>query len=746
MNRSNPLCLSKIAVLTLTLALLFLSSSLGGKPLSIEAIYTHPFFYGTSPREAIWSPNSDKVAFSWNEEGERFRNVWLYDLKKNRLWRLTDMARIKEDPKEDDERTRGEREEAEKLRGGVGSLRWSPDGKEITFIYLRDLFTVNVENREVVRILHTEAGETNPQYSPDRKYLSFIRGGDLWYLDSEKHRVEQLTTTGSDTVVNGAGYYLSWLDEMSCYCWSPDSKRIAFTRYDLSEIDPILIPDYVGKRVKTTEQKRSIAGGKLADSKIGVISLESRETLWLDMGEETEYYIRTLKWSPRGDRLLLDKVSKAQKDRWILVADCDSGKVEEIFHESDSAWVSSISGESFWAPEGKAIIYSSDRTGYNHLYRISVNDGEPEQLISGKWEVRDIEVSPDARWVYFFSTEIAIPERHLFRLDLKTGKKERLTFEEGWYSPPQRYRENLLSPDGEKVVLYYTDNVTPWDYHLVNLRKRAKASRITNSVLPEFSEYELSRPKFFTFTSDVDGETVHALVWKPEDFDPSKRYPLIVHIHGAGYAQAVCNSWSSSGLFHQVLAQEGFVVVTLDYRGSSGYGRKFRTDVYRHLGNLDLEDAVSVVGYLNGLGYIDTSRVGIWGWSYGGFLTNMAMFKRPDVFMVGCSVAAVNDWENYNLWYTTERFNFPEEDSIAYKRSSPIHFAEGLKGKLLLIHGMADSNVHFQDTVQLIFKLVKNNKDFDVMIYPREEHGFSRDESYVHVFTKILEYFQEHLK
>jgi len=278
------------------------------------------------------------------------------------------------------------------------------------------------------------------------------------------------------------------------------------------------------------------------------------------------------------------------------------------------------------------------------------------------------------------------------------------------------------------------------------LRGRGKVSRITNSALSEFSEYELSRPEFFTFASDVDGETVHALVWKPEDFDPGKRYPLIVHIHGAGYAQAVRNSWSRTNLFHQVLAQEGFVVVTVDYRGSSGYGRKFRTDVYRHLGNLDLEDAVSVVEYLESLGYVDTSRVGIWGWSYGGFLTNMAMFKRPDVFKVGCSVAAVNDWENYNLWYTTERFNSPQEDSVAYQRSSPIHFAGGLKGKLLLIHGTADSNVHFQDTVQLIFKLVKNNKNFDVMMYPREEHVFKRDESYVHVFTKILEYFEEHLK
>jgi len=746
MNRLSSFYSGKIAVLTSALVLLLFSDLVAGKPLSIEAIYTHPFFYGISPREAIWSPNSDKIAFSWNDGGERFRDVWLYDLKKDRLSCLTDMAGIKEDPKEDDERTREERKEAEKLRGGVSSLRWSPDGKKIAFVYLGDVFTVNVENKEAVRILHTEAGEKNPQYSPDGKYLSFIRGGDLWYLDLEKHRVEQLTTTGTDTVVNGAGYYLSWLDEVSCYRWSPDSKRIAFMRYDLSEIDPILIPDYVGKKVKTTEQKRSIAGGKLANSKIGVISLKGRETLWLDMGEETEYYIRTLRWSSAGDRLLLDKVSKAQKDRWILVADCHSGKVEEIFHESDTAWVSSISGECFWGREGKTIVFSSDRTGYNHLYSISVNDGEPEQLTSGDWEVRDPEVPFGGWWVYFFSTEVAIPERHLFLLDLKTGKKERLTFEEGWSSPPQRYGENMLSPDGKRAVLYYTNNLTPPDYCSVDLGKRGKVSRITNSVLPEFSEYELSRPEFFTFASDVDGETVHALVWKPEDFDAAKRYPLIVHIHGAGYAQAVCNYWSRTNLFHQVLAQEGFVVVTVDYRGSSGYGRKFRTDVYRHLGNLDLEDAVSVVEYLNGLGYIDSSRVGIWGWSYGGFLTNMAMFKRPDVFKVGCSVAAVNDWENYNLWYTTERFNFPKEDSIAYKRSSPIHFAEGLKGKLLLIHGMADSNVHFQDTVQLIFKLVKNNKEFDVMIYPREEHGFSRDESYVHVFTKILEYFQEHLK
>jgi len=426
MNHSTPVSLKITLPLMWGLVLLLFSQSVAVKPLSVEAIYTHPFFYGTSPREAIWSPNSDKIAFSWNAEGERFRDVWLYNLRKDRLLRLTDMAGIREDPKDDDERTREEKKEAEKLRGGVGSLRWSPDGKKITFVYLGDVFTVNVENREVVRILHTEAGEADPQYSPDGSYLSFIRGGDIWYLDLEKHRVEQLTTTGSDTVVNGAGYYLSWLDEVSCYDWSPDSRRVAFMRYDLSEIDPILIPDYVGKKVKTTEQKRSIAGGELADSKIGVISLESRETLWLDMGEEAEYYIRTLKWSPPGDRLLLDKVSKAQKDRWILVADCDSGKAEEIFHESDTAWVSTISGGCFWAENGERVVFSSDRSGHNHVYAISGTGGDPEQLTSGGWEVRDLEMSPDGRSIYFFSTEVAIPERHLFRLDLKSGNKERL--------------------------------------------------------------------------------------------------------------------------------------------------------------------------------------------------------------------------------------------------------------------------------------------------------------------------------
>lgn len=742
----NSLRTCAIVALALAVSPLHSADALAARPLSIESVYTHPFFFGTSPGGATWSPNSQMVAFAWNDAGGRFRDVWIYDLKREKLLRLTDMASIKQDPREDDERTQEEREEAETLRGGVGSLRWSRDGRKIAFLYLGDIFTVEVKTKRVVRILHTEESETNPQYSPDGNYLSFIRGGDIWFLDLKEHRVEQLTSSGSDTKINGSEYYLSSLEEECCYRWSPDGNRISFMQYDLSGIDPLLIPDYVSKKVETTEQRRPVAGGELAESRIGVIALETRETVWLEMGPETEFYIRTLKWSPQGDRLLLDKVSKPQKDRWILLADPDAGEVKEVFHESDTAWVSSISGECYWAEEGKTIIFTSDKSGYNHVYRIPADGGEPEQLTSGDWEAREIELSPDGRFVYFFSSEIAIRERHLFRLDLRTGKKERLSLRQGWFSPPRRGGENLVARDGKRVVLYYADNTTPWDYYLVDLTKKGELKRITDSTLPTFSEYDLQRPEFFTFPSEVDGQTIHALVWKPIDFDPIRKYPLIVHIHGAGYAQAVCDYWSRGNLFHQILAQEGFVVVTLDYRGSSGYGRKFRVDVYRHLGHLDLEDAVSAVNYLNGLGYVDTSRVGIWGWSYGGFLTNMAMFKSPDVFKVGCSVAAVNDWENYNLWYTTERFNFPQEDSIAYKRSSPVHFAEGLKGKLLLIHGMADSNVHFQDTVQLIFRLVKDSKDFDVMIYPREEHGFKRDESYVHVFTKILEYFKTHLK
>jgi dipeptidyl aminopeptidase/acylaminoacyl peptidase len=355
------------------------------------------------------------------------------------------------------------------------------------------------------------------------------------------------------------------------------------------------------------------------------------------------------------------------------------------------------------------------------------------------WEIDWVDNPEGDSKLFYRSTEQSTLTRNLYMLDLNTGGKKAVVIGDGILSAAPL-------PKG-KYIAYVDSKITyPSQLYIQKVNSNAKRLRITFPK-QEFEDYLIAEPEYVSYQSS-DGRTVQAMLFKPDMPVLSTKVPAIVHIHGAGYSQVVKEYWRTWNLVHNYWAKElGFVVLALDYRGSSGYGRKWRTDIYRHTGDLDLEDAIAGVDYLRSLGYVDGDKVGIWGWSYGGFMTCMAMFKAGETcFQAGAAVASPTDWSNYNLWYTTQRFNTPDVDSIAYYQSSPINFADSLKGHLLLLHGMADDNVMFQDAVQLVYKLIQSNKKFDLMIYPNEKHGFKRDMSYIHIMETVTDYFLEHLK
>ncbi len=733
---------------TLILLLLTIAGRASAQePFTIEALYGHPSIVGTTPSSPVWSPDGRTVAFLWNEDGNRFRDLYLADLS-GRITRLTDLINLPRNEREDDQREEWQKREEIELDGGLTNIFWSPDGAFIYFRYRGDIFRVAPRRgAEPQRITETEAGEGNVSISRDGKWIAYTSGNDIFVREVESGKIVQLTRDGSDDIRNGTGAYDTYL---SGVFWAPDSRKLAFVRHDITGFDRLLIPDYTPEKVTVHKQQREVAGGKLPKIKLGVVYPDSayKLPLWMDLPEDEQFYLRSIDWSPDAKTLLLEVMDRLMFDRYILTADAETGKVDTVWHETDDAWIPRNMAKVRFGPGGEDIIFASEMSGWCHLYSIPADGGSGivRALTSGEWEIpsggwgaaNDWRLTRDRKRLFFISSEDDTRERHLYRLDLPSGKKSRITPDQGWI------RAFSISEDGSKAAVIYGDLESPFDLYWCKTKGESPLQRVTSSPPEAFYRYDWFPPRYITIPTS-DGKSFPAKLWLPAN--GATPAPLIVYIHGAGYHQNVEKApWGYEDRFHRLLAQRGFAVVDIDYRGSAGYGREWRVEIYKHLGGKDLDDAVDAAQYCIEQGWAIPEKIGIWGWSYGGFLTNMAMFRRPDVFKVGCSVAAVDDWKNYNLEYTSQRFKDPDRDPQAYAQSSPISFADGLEGKLLIVHGMQDSNVHVQDTIQLVDKLIRLGKDFDLLLYPRENHGFSRDEANIHVMRSISDYFEEHLK
>ncbi|MBI4639956.1 MAG: S9 family peptidase [Candidatus Tectomicrobia bacterium] len=739
---------------------------------SIRKLFTRPWVWGTLPATVAWSADSRKIVFTWNDHGMPFRDLWTFDVASRQLTRLTDMESVKDDMSE------SEAEQDERLKRyllpqtGIADFDVSHDGRQIVFVHRGDLFVVSTDGEALRQLTRTKATEDSPLFSPDSRRIAFIRDNDLWILERDGS-LRQLTMTGSpDQIIDQMRWSRLASSRFHGYKWSPDGRKIAYISTNIKQVRTLLIPNYSGRFVVARPQRRGVAGDDGPLDSLVVLDVEGKAKA-VTMGEANSVCsIRSLEWSPDSTRLAVNRLSPDHKECEVLVADAGTGNAAVVFREHDERWISPLTATLVWSPDSTRLLLSRERD-YNHLLIVSADSGEPVHMTQGSFEINYWRSGREPQWItplnriFFHSTEASTAERHLYSVSPSGGKRSRIINWEGM-------DEGTVSPDGRMIVLLHADTKHPGDLYLLENKEEAQPERITTTPLKEFFSYEWPEPQIVEFKSRADGKTIRAKLLLPpgvsipsdrkSEYDaqatppknrnrktaPAKTYPVVVFVHGAGYAQSVLKQWGSYNqilfVFNNYLAQQGYVVLDIDYRGSSGYGRDWRTDVYLHLGGLDLEDEISGVEYLKTLGVADTDRVGIWGLSYGGFMTNMAMFNAGDVFKVGVSWAAVNDWENYSPPYTHERLTTPKDNPEAYRRSSPIHFSNGLKGPLLLIHGMADDNVHVQDTVQLVEKLISEGKHVDVMFYPQENHVFVRDDTLIDAFTRTAEFFDRYLK
>jgi dipeptidyl aminopeptidase/acylaminoacyl peptidase len=549
---------------------------------------------------------------------------------------------------------------------------------------------------------------------------------------------------------------------------SPSGRFIVFSLYkDPTGIKNTIVPSYVTESGFTTDipgrEKVGVAQGEntlFVYDRVSDTVMQVKTDSIEDISKEPEYLVdypsehkekpgpRPVSfdgpyWNEDGSAAFVDIRSQDFKDRWIMLLDLSSGKLQLIDHQHDSAW---IGGPGIgWGPEGEGkgwlnastVWFQSEATGYSHLYTYDLKIGKKNALTTGNYEVLQSRLSKDKKYFYLLTNQEHPGKQNWYRLNVTGGNPEKITTMTGAY-------QVALSPDEKYIAYLYSYINKPDELYVQENAPGKQMNQITNKATStEFQAYPWRNTRIFTIKAR-DGKEVYARIYDPA---PGKKNgAAVIFVHGAGYLQNVDYGWSEhyfrEYMFNNLLADEGYTVLEVDYRASSGYGRDWRTAIYRHMGGKDLDDEVDAARYLVREQGIDSSRIGIYGGSYGGFMTLMAMFTAPTVFKAGAALRSVTDWAAYNHGYTAEILNEPFTDSLAYRRSSPIYFASGLQGHLLICHGMVDENVHFQDDVRLAQRLIELGKDnWELAVYPMEDHGFVEPSSWTDEYKRIKKLF-----
>jgi len=454
--------------------------------------------------------------------------------------------------------------------------------------------------------------------------------------------------------------------------------------------------------------------------------------------------IANLIWSPKGAYAVADIRSRDNKDRWLMLWDTATRKLQLLDRQRDEAWIGGPGigfGRNTGWIDDNSIWFQSEVTGYSHLYIMNVSTKQKTAITEGKYEVQQAQLSRDKKYFYISTNEVHPGEQQFYRVSIADKKQVRISSMTG-------ANQVTISPDEKYLAILYSYSTKPWELYLQENKPGGKPIQVTNKAQSEeFKSYTFRDPEVISFTAS-DGATVYARIYKPANGHPNK--PAVLFVHGAGYLQNAHKWWSSyyrEYMFNNLLADNGYYVMDIDYRGSAGYGRNWRTGIYRHMGGKDLDDNVDAVTYLVKNYGVDPKHVGLYGGSYGGFISLMAMFNKPAVFAAGAALRPVTDWANYNHGYTSNILNEPYNDSLAYRRSSPIYFAEGLKGHLLICHGMLDVNVHFQDAVKLSQRLIELGKDnWELAPFPMEDHDFAEPSSWTDEYKRIYKLFEDVLK
>jgi len=675
-----------------------------------------------------WAP--DTKHFAYTEAGK----LWLYQVSNGKrrevvAWKsLEDAAMKPVTPDVADWTNR---------RVSSQSQQWFPDSNRMLVSSSGDLFLLDTATGKFDALTHTTDIEQDPKLSPDGTKVSFRRGHDLYVLNLASKAITRLTQDGSETLLNAE---LDWVypEELSlgtAHWWSPDSKSIAYLQMDIGR-EPIFPQvSLLNTRGQLEPERYPKPGDPNADVRVGIVPASGGPTKWMDLGETRDHLLARVNWLPSSDRVAVEKLNRVQNRVDLLFADAKTGQSQTIIHEEDRTWVNVNDGPQF-LQDGSGFLWSSEREGgFRHLFLYGLDGKLQRQLTHGEWEVtRVAAVNEKEREILYLSSEASPLERQLYSVDFDGTNKHRLTSSEGTHVIS-------ASPDGTAYLDTHSSLKAAPETTL-HTGSGTQTAIFREADHASERDFELLPTEIHNFRTP-DGTQLFARLIKPANFDPKKTYPVICTVYGGPHAQSVNNAWAGIN-WDQALAHKGFIVWQVDNRGSAGRGHLWEAQVYHNLGALELEDQKAGVEYLKTLPFADTARMGLYGWSYGGYMTLYTLTHAPDLFRAGVAGAPVTSWKNYDTIYTERYMGLPSENVEGYAKSAPTASAGALKAKLLLIHNIEDDNVHFQNTLQMADALEKANRKFQMLIYPQKAHGVTGPVRQ-HLLESITEFFEQNL-
>jgi len=759
--------------------------------LSVEKIMQDPQWMGTFPSEISWSEDSKTIYFNYNLQKDPSDS--LYKISLNNLTKIEKVPFREQNnltsKTGDYNKARSQKVFAKdgdlmlyNLKSNTSHLllnldedlddpKFLDDENLISLTLNDNIFLYNLKKGSLDKLTDIKAGEKEEKDKKLSKQDGWLKQDNLSLLQVVKEREDKKKASEeyqNKTKKEPFTFYTG-KRSVSNLQLSPDAKYVTFNLITDAKNENTFVPNYVDASGYTVNLPgRTKVGEELSKVELAIYNLK-KDTVFMantknlpgitDLPDYTKDYpdktwekvIREVLpsrtyFSDNGEQAILELRSRDNKDRWITLLDLETGELKSLDRQRDEAWINGPGiGYSFdgatlgWLPDNKHIYFQSEETGYSHLYILDVNSGDKKALTQGEFEVFDPKLSNDKKHWFLTTSEVHPGERHFYKMPLMGGNMEKLTQMTG-------NNEIYLSPDEKQIAILYSYSNKPWELYLKKTSVNSKAEQLTSGQSAEFKTYNWRDPEMVEFKAE-DGIMVPARLYKPTA--NAKNGAAVIFVHGAGYLQNAHKWWSGyfrEFMFNNLLTDLGYTVLDIDYRGSAGYGRDWRTSIYRHMGGKDLSDQVDGVKYLVAEHGIDGENVGIYGGSYGGFITLMALFNEADTFKSGAGIRSVTDWAHYNHGYTSNILNEPVNDPIAYKRSSPIYFAEGLEGNLLILHGMVDVNVHFQDVVRLSQRLIELGKEnWELAVYPVEDHGFVEPSSWTDEYKRILKLFNETL-
>src|ERR1700733_7410371 len=618
---------------------------------------------------------------------------------------------------------------------GEDSLEWDRTGKRLLLSVRGDLFLFSLDAGTWVQLTSTSDAERDPKLSPDGARVAFRRGHDLYTLEIATLQLSRLTDDGSATLLNGEvdWVYPEELDLSTAYWWSPDSKRIAYLQFDISHEFVYPQTSLTGLRAVAEPERYPQAGTANADVHLGVVPASGGVTRWMDLGEPRGFLIARVHWTPDSTRLAIERMNRVQNHIDLLLADANAGTSRSILAESDPYW---INHNDLFRFVGKdEFLWGSERDGFLHLYLYSLEGQQRKRLTEGDWEGTEVAgIDGSNQKVYFVSTEVSPLDRELYSVKLNGKDRTLISHQSGTH-------EISMSPTAEYYLDNFSSSTEPPASSLHSMSGDEWAAfHASKHVLKD--EYAIQTPEIVQLKSQ-DGKLLYGRLIKPANFRAGEKYPAVVMVYGGPGVQSVVNSWGGLELDSaQVLAARGFVIWQMDNRGSSGRGHAFETPLYRRFGKTELADQLDGVRHLLSQGFVDPARVGIYGWSYGGFLTLYSLLNAPDVFRAGIAGAPVTNWRNYDTIYTERYLGLPSDNAEGFRASSAVEYADKLKAKLLMVHNIEDDNVLFQNSLQMAEAFERFGKLFDMVIYPQKSHGVT-GELRKQLLEKTTDFFEK---